>query len=170
MVEKARADRALLSAEELAHAYLVALQAKDKEAILSLLADDFSLVVPCNVSGSNDLSDSWRGLESASANYDLAFKVIEVLKYTDIEVTPGRDANVAFAEGRGVMKMANGRPYENVYVFRFDVDGGKIKRIREYTNPVTAAMAFGMPLPQTSVDFGDRFVTVNRGPDIDRKI
>jgi ketosteroid isomerase-like protein len=154
----------LSAAEELAHAYLVALQAKDKKAILSLLADDFSLVVPCTLSGSNDLSDSWHGLEAASANYDLTFRVIEVLKYTDIEITPGRDANVAFVEGRGIMKMANGRPYGNRYVFRFDVEGGKIKRIREYTNPVTAAIAFGMPLPQTSADFGGRFVTGDREP------
>ncbi len=46
------------------------------------------------------------------------------------------------------MKMANGRPYENRYVFRFDVENGKIRRIREYLNPVTSAVAFGLPLPQ----------------------
>jgi ketosteroid isomerase-like protein len=134
-------------AAELAEAYLVALQAKDKEAILAIVTDDFELEVPCNVSGTNDFSDSWRGLEAAAAGWDNAFREIEVLHYTDLEFTGGEDGKVAFAEGLGVMKMANGRPYENRYVFRFDVENGKIRRIREYLNPVTSAVAFGIPLP-----------------------
>ena len=47
--------------------------------------------------------------------------------------------------------MTNGRPYDNRYVFRFDAEGGKLKRIREYANPVTAAVAFGIPLPEVDV-------------------
>lgn len=138
------------SAADLARAYLDALQAKDKDAILSILADDFALEVPCNISGTNDLSDSWSGLKAASANYESTFKKIEVLEYVDLEFTQGIDRNVAFAEGLGVMRMANGNPYRNRYVFRFDVEGGKIKRIREYLNPITSALAFGVPLPQPS--------------------
>jgi ketosteroid isomerase-like protein len=137
------------SAADLAQAYLIALQAKNKDAILSILADDFVLEVPCNISGTNDLSDSWSGLEAAAANYENTFRVIEVLKYTDLEFTQGNDRSVAFAEGLGVMKMANGNPYRNRYVFRFDVLGGKIKRIREYLNPITSALAFGRPLPRS---------------------
>jgi ketosteroid isomerase-like protein len=136
------------SAADLGQAYLVALQAKDKHAILCLLAEDFVLEVPCNLSGTNDLSDSWSGLEAADANYETTFRKIEVLKYVDLEFTQGDDRNVAFAEGLGVMKMANGNPYRNRYVFRFDVSGGKIKRIREYLNPITSALAFGLPLPR----------------------
>jgi ketosteroid isomerase-like protein len=134
-------------AAELAEAYLVALQAKDKEAILAIVTDDFELEVPCNVSGTNDFSDSWRGLEAAKDGWDSAFREIELLQYTDLEFTGGEDGKVAFAEGLGVMKMANGRPYENRYVFRFDIENGKIRRIREYLNPVTSAVAFGIPLP-----------------------
>jgi ketosteroid isomerase-like protein len=137
------------SAEDLGRAYLVALQAKDKAAILSIVTDDFVLEVPMNTSGSNDLSDSWVGLEAASAGWDMAFSTIEDLVYGELEFTQGQDRNVAFAEGRGVMRMANGRPYQNVYVFRFDVTDGRIRRIREYANPVTAAVSFGMPLPQS---------------------
>ncbi len=147
------------SAEDLAKAYLVAQQAHDKPGILSLLADDFVLEVPLNVSGTNDLSESWQGLDAASANFDIAFREIEISTLTDIEITPGRDENIAFAEARGMMRMADGRPYRNTYIFRFDVAGGKIKRVREYTNPVTGAIAFGIPLPRSSGDFGEQFVT-----------
>jgi ketosteroid isomerase-like protein len=166
VVKQSNPEHSPSRAAELAQAYLVALQGKDKEGILSLLADDFTLEVPLNVSGTNDLSDSWRGHKAIAANYDVAFKEIEVLKYTDVEITAGQNGNVAFAEGRGIMTMANGRSYGNRYVFRFDLEHGKIKRIREYTNPVTAALAFGMPLPQqTVIDFDEGFKTI--GPKSD---
>jgi ketosteroid isomerase-like protein len=141
-------DQIFSTAEELAHKFLRAIQAKDKEAILLILADGFALEVPYNVSGTNDLSDSWRGLEAAAANFDKTWRNIEIVKYAELEITAGKKANVAFAEALGDMKMANGRPYRNRYVFRFDTDGGKIKRIREYANPITAVIAFGIRLPQ----------------------
>jgi ketosteroid isomerase-like protein len=140
------------TAAELADAYLTALQAKDREAMLALLADDFTLEIPCNISGSNDRSDSWRGIENAGPNYDQAFQMIEVLKYADVEITQAADPSIAFLEGRGTMRMANGNPYNNTYVFRFDVDlaSGKIKRAREYVNPITFAIAMNVPLPETA--------------------
>lgn len=140
------------TALELGKEYLRALQAKEKEAIFAIIADDFELEVPLNVSGTNDFSDSWRGLEAADANYDTTFRIIEDLVYTDLEFTAGQDPDIAFAEGLGVMTMANGRPYRNRYIFRFESRDGKLQRIREYTNPVTSAVAFGLPLPQSSDD------------------
>jgi ketosteroid isomerase-like protein len=151
--------QAVSTAQELGKEYLRALQAKDKQAIFAILADDFALEVPLNVSGTNDFSDSWQGLEAASANYEITFRIIRDLVYTDLEFTPGRDTNVAFAEGLGVMTMANGRPYRNRYIFRFEAEGGKLRRIREYANPVTSAIAFGLPLPPSSDDgLADSFV------------
>ena len=147
------------TAAELGREYLRALAAHDKAGIMALLADDFALEVPCDVAGNNDKSDSWYGLEAADANYDMAFKIIADTTYVDFEVTPGKDDNVAFIETMGAMTMANGRPYKNRYVFRFDARDGKLFRIREYCNPVTSAIAFGLPLPQSSDDgVGNRFV------------
>jgi ketosteroid isomerase-like protein len=140
------------TAANLADAYLTALQAKDMDAMLALLAPDFTLEIPCNLSGSNDLSDSWRGIENAEPNYAQAFQMIEVLQYAEVEITQAADPSIAFLEGRGVMRMANGNPYENRYVFRFDVDleSGRIRRAREYVNPVTFAIAMHQPLPDTA--------------------
>jgi ketosteroid isomerase-like protein len=137
-----------VTAEALASRYLVALQAKDKAGILSLLANGCELIAPCNVSGTNDLSDSWSS-ESLATNYDNAFSKIAIIHYVDLEITPSRDGKVAFAEGLGQMMMANGRPYNNRYIFRFDVADGKITRIKEYLNPITSAIAMGFPLPVT---------------------
>lgn len=129
-------------AEDLARAYFTALQAKDKAAILALLSEDFLLEAPMNSSGPNGLPTSWAGLQAAGAGYEKAFRVIDALKFEDLVLTPSRDGAVVFAEGRGAMRMADGRPYANVYVFRIDVDGGRISRIREYADPGRAAAAF----------------------------
>jgi ketosteroid isomerase-like protein len=74
------ADQPMNVAELLARTYLDALQAKDKDAILSILAEDFVLEVPCNVSGTNDFSDSWHGIDTSSQRYDDTFRQIEVLR------------------------------------------------------------------------------------------
>ena len=60
---------------------------------------------------------------------------------------PWGNRNVVFAEAMGDMEMASGKPYRNMYVFRFDLEGNKIKKLIEYRNPVTAAIAFDRPLP-----------------------
>ncbi|MGE3692084.1 MAG: nuclear transport factor 2 family protein [Novosphingobium sp.] len=136
------------TAADLADAYITALQAHDKQGILSILADDFELIVPCDVSGANDLTQRWSGLQSADVNYEATFRKIVKLKYVDIEITPGRDDTVAFLEGLGEMMLDNGNPYCNRYIFRFDTENGKIRRIREYLNPITAAIAMEIPLPR----------------------
>jgi ketosteroid isomerase-like protein len=131
---------------DVALAYIDALQRKDKEGILSLLTDDFELEVPNNIAGTNDRSDSWRGIEAAAAGYQWAFEVIEISKYVNLEVSQSTDPSVVFIECRGDMLMANGRPYNNNYVFRFDVEDGKLRRVREYLNPMTSALSFGYPV------------------------
>lgn len=141
------------TAEALGREYLRALQAKDKAAILAILADDFTLVVPCALSGVNDSSSAtWSGMtgpNGADVNLDKTFEKIEPIRYPDLEFTVGQNPDVAFAEGMGDMRMTStGRHYRNIYVFRFDSEAGKLKRIREYVNPITWAISMGVELPQ----------------------
>ncbi len=140
------------TAEELGREYLRALQAKDKAAILAILAEDFTLVVPCALDGVNDSnSATWSGLtgpNGADINLDKTFVKIEPICYPDLEFTPGANPNVAFAEGMGEMRMITNRHYRNMYVFRFDSEAGKLKRIREYVNPITWAISMGVALPE----------------------
>jgi ketosteroid isomerase-like protein len=138
------------TAAELGKAYLDALQAQDRDEMLALLAEDFTLEMPCNVSGTNDLSGTWVGLETARTNIDAGFRAMQAIKLVDLEITQAAGADIAFAEGLGDMTTASGRPYNNRYVFRFDAENGKIKRVREYINPVTAAISFGLPLPSVA--------------------
>jgi ketosteroid isomerase-like protein len=139
------------TAEELGREYLRALQAKDKAAILAILADDFTLVVPCALDGVNDSTKAtWSGLtgpNGADINLDKTFVKIEPICYPALEFTSGANPDIAFAEGMGEMRMVTKRHYRNMYVFRFDSENGKLKRIREYVNPITWAISMGVALP-----------------------
>ena len=55
------------------------------------------------------------------------------------------DGATVFVEGRGdLILKQTGRPYHNIYVFRFSISDGKITEIREYANPVIYAKALGL--------------------------
>jgi ketosteroid isomerase-like protein len=65
------------------------------------------------------------------------------LKFTDLVFRPTADGVSVYVEGKGDCIMADGTPYRNGYVFRFDVnEEGKTFRMDEWVNPVTAAPAF----------------------------
>jgi ketosteroid isomerase-like protein len=52
-----------------------------------------------------------------------------------------------FVEGRGdLILKQTGQPYRNVYVFRFRISDEKITEIREYSDPVIYAQAFGLKI------------------------
>ncbi|WP_460523375.1 nuclear transport factor 2 family protein [Flindersiella endophytica] len=50
--------------------------------------------------------------------------------------TPDGSAST-FVQTNGDFQTRDGRPYRNVYVFRFDWRGGRMKAWEEYANPVT---------------------------------
>jgi ketosteroid isomerase-like protein len=146
-VENAGADQRSTVTNDLARAYLTALEQKDLEGLLAILTEDAVLEMPFDVSGTNSPRDLWRGIDGAAAHYGQAFTDVASITFTDVAISPTIDPNVIFAEALGDMAMVNGRPYNNRYVFRFDLRDGKIRRIREYGNPVTSAISFGLPLP-----------------------
>jgi ketosteroid isomerase-like protein len=146
-VEDAGASPGSTATNEPARAYFTALEQKDLEGLLGLLTEDSVLEMPFDVAGTNEPRELWRGIDGAAAHYRQAFKDVASIIFTELAINPTLDPNVVFAEARGDMAMVNGRPYNNRYVFRFDLGDGKIRRIREYGNPVTSAISFGLPLP-----------------------
>jgi ketosteroid isomerase-like protein len=132
---------------DVVQAYITAMEQKDLAALVAVLADDAVLEMPLDVSGTNQPRDLWRGTDGASAHYGRAFEDVVSIDFTGLEIWPTVDPDVVFAEAVGDMAMVSGRPYKNRYVFRFDLDEGKIRRIREYCNPVTSALSYGIPLP-----------------------
>ncbi len=57
------------------------------------------------------------------------------------------DGSTVFMEAKGdLMQGATSAPYNNVYIFKFVFEGGKVIHISEYANPVTYAKLMGLPL------------------------
>ncbi len=138
---------------QLVSAYLSALQRQDADALCALVTDDFVLEVPLGVSGNNDPSEAlaWRGIEDYRTNYAEHFpQMLTSQRLIDVVIRPTLEPDVVYAEFFGDMALTNGRPYQNRYVFRFHLRDGKICRLLEFCNPITAAIAFGQPLPDTS--------------------
>jgi ketosteroid isomerase-like protein len=146
-VEDAAADKRSTATTDLARAYFTALEQKDLGGLLAILTEDAVLEMPFDVAGTNKPRDLWQGSDGAAAHYGQAFTDVASITFTEVAISPTTDPNVVFAEALGDMAMVNGRPYNNRYVFRFDLHDGKIRRIREYGNPVTSAISFGLPLP-----------------------
>ena len=136
---------------ELVSVYLAALQRQDVETLGALVTDDFVLEVPFDAAGTNDPRKalSWHGRADYLTNYCAIFPRIAVHRINDIVVMPTTHPGIVYAEAMGDMILVDGTPYKNLYVFRFDFRGGKICGLKEFCNPVTAAIAFGRPLPVT---------------------
>ena len=68
---------------------------------------------------------------------------LKSLGSSEVELSITPDGHRVFIEQRGDILMPDGKSYRNRYVFRFTIVEGKVKAVREYYNPVTAAYAFG---------------------------
>src|SRR5207247_8999356 len=62
--------------------------------------------------------------------------------FTRRRITASADNTATFVQAKGDFVTADGRPYQNVHVFRFDWRDGKIISWEEYANPITIIRAF----------------------------
>jgi ketosteroid isomerase-like protein len=63
-------------------------------------------------------------------------------RFIDRRITASASRATTFVQARGDFVTADGRPYQNVYVFRFDWRNGKIMSWEEYANPMTIIRTF----------------------------
>ena len=124
------------------------LEARDRDALVRLLDEDVTTVLPYTASGDTapEAARTFEGRAATMGYFEGAMKRIEIIRFEKTRITPAQDGHTVFTETRGDMRLANGRRYENLYVWRFEVEDGRIANITEYFNPVTAALAFGRPL------------------------
>ncbi|TWI57410.1 hypothetical protein IQ22_00626 [Pseudomonas duriflava] len=73
---------------------------------------------------------------------------VENFRFYDLRIHPGANPQEASAEvkAEGLIKPT-GRTYEQDYVLFVRVENGKFTFIREYFDPVRAAVALDVPLP-----------------------
>jgi ketosteroid isomerase-like protein len=140
------------SPEKVVSDFFDALEARDPANVQTLLADDVTNVLPYTASGDTQPAALRRfeGRSAVMTYFEGAMERIRTIAFEDTAIAPTADGNTVFVETRGDMVLADGRAYRNLYVWVFETEDGQITAIREYFNPVTAALAFGRPLgPQT---------------------
>lgn len=139
--------RATVPATTLAEQLLAAVAARDVAAVQALLAPDVVIELPFDASGRTGDADIRRFVGQAQAiNYlSGAMRAAQRIAFVGTVIHPVEGGRIAFVEATGDMAMASG-PYTNRYVLRVDARDGRIVGLREYFNPVTAAIAFGRPL------------------------
>ena len=94
------------------------------------MADNVSWLIPGNIPG---VSGVKRGKD----------EIVKFMSSIGATLPEGMHAEItrAYADGDAVIlevtnkaKVSNGKSYENEYCFVFEIENGKIRRIREYTD------------------------------------
>ncbi len=100
------------------------------DAALANMSDEVSWLIPGNVPNVSDLSAVKMKSENSS---QVSAKPFRRAAETEIRKTHAAgDAVIVELTNRG--KAFNGKDYENEYCFVFELEGGKIRRIREYVD------------------------------------
>ena len=132
-------------AERVVQRFFLAALAKDALATMALYTADSVIEIPFNESGRTEEGAYRRyaGLAEITLFTEQSHAAEGEMGASDIELHRVEGGNTIFVESRGHIVMSSGREYRNRYVFRFDIEGGTIRRLREYYTPVTSGLAFG---------------------------
>ncbi len=132
---------------DLVQSFYVAKERHDLEATVELFAEDVIYTFPLSASGDPKPWFEYNG-KQATADYQKGvIQRFSQIRMIDPQYTVSADGSIVFAETRGdYITAEGGRPYNNVYVFKFVIQGGKFTHVYEYANPVTYAKIAGLPL------------------------
>lgn len=124
------------AAVDIAMALIAAIERKDHAAVAATLADNVSKIFPYSPDNSGRPGAIFVGKEEVLAYYEAVFFKFDSLAWKDCEWTPSADGKRAFLQARGEIVVTHSKAlYRNIYVNRYDVEGGRIVRMLEYANP-----------------------------------
>jgi ketosteroid isomerase-like protein len=122
--------------------FLDILEAADRTAIAEMLHDRVVWSTPMSSSGNAEDADPAQGREAFGARLGMISGLMRSARFIDRRITVSADGATTFVQSRGDFLTADGRPYRNVYVFRFDWLDDKIVSWEEYANPITILRTF----------------------------
>jgi uncharacterized protein len=106
----------------------------DLDTALANMSDEVSWVIPGNLPNISGLK---RGKEAIRASGQGAKTAFPNGIKSEIHKIHATDDNTVIVELTNQGKVANGKDYRNEYCFVFEVEGGKIRRVREYVDLLT---------------------------------
>jgi ketosteroid isomerase-like protein len=121
--------------------FLNLLETGNEAGLADILDDQVVWSTPMSSGGAAD-GESARGREAFGARLAAIGGLMTSARFVDRRITASADNATTFVQTRGDFVTADGRPYQNVYVFRFDWCDGKIVSWEEYANPITIIRTF----------------------------
>ncbi len=121
--------------------FLDLLEAGDRAGVAGMLDDQVVWSAPMSFGSTGD-GEPARGPEAVASRLGSISGLMRSARFIDRRITVSADAGTTFVQARGDFVTADGRPYQNVYVFRFDWHDGRIVSWEEYANPMTIIRAF----------------------------
>jgi len=125
------------------------LEAGDR-GIVDLLDEDVTWVAPMTATGDPDDIEPVQGKAAVLAHLASLTDMIGSAHFIDRRVTAAADGTTAFVQTQGDFATRSGRPYRNVYMFRFDWRDGRLAAWEEYANPITILRAFPELAPSST--------------------
>ena len=119
----------------------------DLTTIESLFTDNIVEVIPLGPTGDLAPFATYTGKDEVMGYQQVILDNFSQIRYIDSLDTVSANGDAVFFEAKGdAVGAEGGKPYKNVYVFKFTVQNGQIARIDEYANPVTYSKLMGLPV------------------------
>lgn len=121
--------------------FLNLLEAGNEAGLAVVLDDQVVWSTPMTSDGAEDGGPA-HGRDAFGSRLAAIGGLMRSAKFIDRRITASGDNATTFVQTRGDFVTADGRPYQNIYVFRFDWRDGKIVSWEEYANPIAILRTF----------------------------
>lgn len=121
--------------------FLDLLEAGDRAGMAEILDEQVVWSAPMSSGGAED-GEPARGRKAFGSRLGSISGLMRSARFIDRRITASANQTTTFVQAKGDFVTAAGRPYRNVYVFRFDWRDDKIVSWEEYANPITIIQAF----------------------------
>jgi len=123
--------------------FISALEAKDLETIIPMLAENVTVNLAMTFTGDLSPGATFSGKQAVVGYLQQIIQGMAQSNFEDQRFIPAADEKTVFFEATGNFQTKMGTPYRNTYIVRYDIENGMLVHGTEYFNPVTAALAFG---------------------------
>lgn len=123
-------------------AFLDALERKDLDAVSAIFDETATHTLPLSFSGTQEPAAHFEGKEEVVGYVNNVFTNFRTIRFTDVRISVTDGGRTSFVQANGDFTSADGRPYRNVYVFRYDWRNGQIVRGEDYANPAAFCLSF----------------------------
>ncbi len=131
---------------EIVRTFLERLENEDPQ-LLEMFVEDPIITLPMNRDATQN-PIIYDGATPVQGYFNQIFSLFSEIQFTDIRITPTEDGTIVFVQAQGRFTVEEtGTPYNNVYVFRINLnESGRIVSSEEYLNWVVNGEFSDQPL------------------------